>query len=77
MPVEETATARLPESLKRMWETRPGLYGWFSPPSITRRSVIRYIVTAFAFLIAGGVEALIFRLQLAWSEPASADAGAI
>ena len=38
---------------------------------------IRYIVTAFAFLIVGGLEALIMRLQLARPEPDAADAGAV
>ena len=37
-------------------------------PRVDHKEIgIRYIVTAFAFLIAGGVEALIFRLQLSWS----------
>jgi cytochrome c oxidase subunit 1/cytochrome c oxidase subunit I+III len=54
----------LTEKLDRIWETRPGLGGWFATVD-HKRIGIRYIVTAFAFLIAGGVEALIFRLQLA------------
>ena len=54
----------LTEKLDRIWETRPGSRGWFATVD-HKRIGIRYIVTAFAFLIAGGVEALIFRLQLA------------
>jgi cytochrome c oxidase subunit 1/cytochrome c oxidase subunit I+III len=54
----------LTDRLDRIWETRPGLGGWFATVD-HKRIGIRYIVTAFAFLIAGGVEALIFRLQLA------------
>ncbi len=54
----------LTDRLDRMWETRPGFWGWFATVD-HKRIGIRYIVTAFAFLIAGGVEALIFRLQLA------------
>ena len=50
--------------LKRSGKQSPASRGWLST-SITRKSDIRYIVTAFAFLIAGGVEALVFRLQLA------------
>jgi len=50
--------------LDRIWETRPGLGGWFATVD-HKRIGIRYIVTAFAFLIAGGLEALIFRVQLA------------
>ena len=49
-----------------MWETAPGLYGWLA--SVDHKQIgIRYIVTAFVFLILGGIEALIFRLQLSWS----------
>jgi cytochrome c oxidase subunit 1/cytochrome c oxidase subunit I+III len=54
----------LPEELCKLWETKPGFLGWLS--SVDHKQIgIRYIITAFAFLIAGGVEALIFRLQLA------------
>src|SRR6202789_1776876 len=57
----------LPEELRKLWETKPGFLGWLS--SVDHKEIgIRYIITAFAFLIAGGVEALIFRLQLAWPE---------
>ncbi|HWC63386.1 MAG TPA: cbb3-type cytochrome c oxidase subunit I [Rhizomicrobium sp.] len=52
--------------LKHIWETEPGLIGWLS--TVDHKQIgIRYIITAFAFLIAGGVEALVFRVQLAWS----------
>ena len=37
---------------------------------------MRYIVTAFVFLLVGGVEALVMRVQLAEAGPAPADAGA-
>ncbi len=57
----ESPTAR---RLHTIWETAPGIYGWFS--TVDHKEIgIRYIVTAFLFLIAGGAEALIFRLQLA------------
>jgi cytochrome c oxidase subunit I+III len=50
--------------LERMWRTEPGLTGWLS--SVDHKEIgKRYIVTALVFLIAGGVEALIMRLQLA------------
>src|SRR5438270_10412869 len=53
--------------LKLLWETKPGIYGWLS--TVDHKEIgIRYIVTAFLFLIAGGVEALIFRVQLAAPE---------
>jgi cytochrome c oxidase subunit 1/cytochrome c oxidase subunit I+III len=54
----------LPERLQRIWETPHGLRGWIS--TVDHKEIgIRYIVTAFLFLLVGGVEALIIRLQLA------------
>ncbi|HTT82297.1 MAG TPA: cytochrome c oxidase subunit I [Rhizomicrobium sp.] len=50
--------------LLRIWKTEPGIGGWIATTD-HKEIGLRYIVTAFAFLIAGGVEALIFRLQLA------------
>jgi cytochrome c oxidase subunit 1/cytochrome c oxidase subunit I+III len=53
--------------LDRIWETRPGLGGWLS--SVDHKEIgKRYIVTAFVFLILGGLEALVMRLQLAGPE---------
>jgi cytochrome c oxidase subunit I len=50
--------------LTRIWETRPGFIGWLS--SVDHKQIgLRYILTAFFFLILGGVEALAIRLQLA------------
>jgi cytochrome c oxidase subunit I len=58
------AKPALAEKLRRIWETPAGIGGWIS--TVDHKQIgIRYIITAFAFLIAGGVEALIFRLQLA------------
>ena len=52
--------------LNRLWKPASGLYGWLA--TVDHKDIgIRYIVTAFAFLILGGVEALVFRLQLSWS----------
>ncbi|HEY1710162.1 MAG TPA: cytochrome c oxidase subunit I [Rhizomicrobium sp.] len=54
----------LAERLQRIWETEPGLKGWLS--TVDHKEIgLRYIFTAFAFLVLGGVEALIFRVQLA------------
>lgn len=54
----------LPERLQKIWETKPGIYGWFS--TVDHKEIgIRYIVTAFLFLVVGGLEALVMRLQLA------------
>jgi cytochrome c oxidase subunit 1/cytochrome c oxidase subunit I+III len=50
--------------LQRLWETPPGLRGWLS--TVDHKEIgLRYLVTAFVFLIAGGIQALIMRLQLA------------
>ena len=50
--------------LLKIWETAPGLGGWIS--SVDHKQIgLRYIVTAFAFLALGGVEAMFMRLQLA------------
>ncbi|MGN6102007.1 MAG: cbb3-type cytochrome c oxidase subunit I, partial [Devosia sp.] len=54
----------LPERLREIWETKPGLYGFIS--SVDHKEIgIKYIVTAFIFLVLGGVEALVMRIQLA------------
>ncbi|HET8655450.1 MAG TPA: cytochrome c oxidase subunit I [Longimicrobiaceae bacterium] len=61
-----TTAAELPldERLSRIWETRPGLLGALS--SVDHKTIgKRYLVTAFVFLILGGVEALVMRVQLA------------
>jgi cytochrome c oxidase subunit I len=63
---EAEESPALSRRLLRMWEPAPGLYGWLA--TVDHKEIgLRYIITAFAFLIAGGVEALIFRLQLSWS----------
>src|SRR4029078_7624617 len=42
----------------------PRLYGWFS--AVDHKTIgIRYLCTAFCFLLVGGAEALIMRVQLA------------
>ena len=52
------------ERLRQIWEARPGWRGWFS--TVDHKTIgLRYLVTAFMFLLAGGVEALIMRVQLA------------
>ena len=50
--------------LQKIWETPPGLLGWLS--TVDHKIIgIRYLITAFAFLLLGGGEALVMRLQLA------------
>src|SRR5665213_1206624 len=52
------------ERLRKMWDTEPGLKGWLS--SVDHKEIgKRYIVTAFVFLLMGGIEAMVMRLQLA------------
>lgn len=50
--------------LAEIWETEPGWRGWLS--CVDHKVIgLRYIVTAFVFLLLGGLEALMLRLQLA------------
>jgi heme/copper-type cytochrome/quinol oxidase subunit 1 len=57
-------SAVVAERLTRIWETPTTLRGWFS--TVDHKEIgRRYLVTAMAFLIVGGIEALIIRLQLA------------
>jgi cytochrome c oxidase subunit I len=52
------------EHLKSIWETPKTLWGWFA--TVDHKKVgIRYLATAFLFLLIGGVEALVMRIQLA------------
>src|SRR5689334_19920288 len=57
----DSADAR---ELEHLWEAKPGLYGWLA--TVDHKTIgLRYIITAFLFLVVGGVAALIMRLQLA------------
>jgi len=50
--------------LTRLWETEPGIKGFFG--TVDHKEIgLRYIVTAFILLVFGGIEALIMRVQLA------------
>ena len=61
--VDEALAARLEET----WKTEPGLKGFFG--TVDHKKIgIRYLVTAFAFLIIGGLEALVMRIQLGGPE---------
>ncbi len=58
------STATVQQRLTEIWETPKGVWGWFA--SVDHKEVgHRYLATAFIFLIVGGVEALIMRIQLA------------
>jgi cytochrome c oxidase subunit 1 len=60
----ETETADR-DALDRAWRRSPGITGWLSVT--THQQIgLRYIKTAFFFLLLGGLEALLMRLQLAF-----------
>ena len=49
--------------LRRTWDSPPGVRGWFS--AVNHRVIgLRFIVTAFVFLLVGGALALAMRFQL-------------
>ena len=57
-PAQDAAT------LQRTWSDPPGLVGWFS--AINHKTIsLRFMITTFVFFLAGGVLALLMRLQLA------------
>jgi cytochrome c oxidase subunit I len=50
--------------LATIWESEPGWRGWIG--TVDHKTIgIRYLFTAFVFLLLGGVEALVMRVQLA------------
>lgn len=58
------STAAHQQRLTGIWGTPHSLYGWLS--TVDHKKIgKRYLATAFAFLIIGGIEALIMRIQLA------------
>jgi len=55
------------ERLHETWESRPGLYGILA--TVDHKTIgKRYLVTAVIFLIIGGIEALVMRVQLAHAD---------
>src|SRR4051812_34523763 len=63
--VESEAEAA--ERLEHIWETEPGLMGCLG--TVDHKQIgRRYLVTAVSFLLIGGVEAGLIRLQLARAE---------
>jgi cytochrome c oxidase subunit 1 len=55
------------QALARTWHDPEGFFGWFC--ATTHQAIgKRYILTAFIFLLIGGVEALLMRIQLARPE---------
>ena len=58
------SSAAVAERLKSIWETPKTTWGWFA--TVDHKEIgQRYIFMAMLFLIVGGVEALIMRIQLA------------
>ncbi|MDQ6646025.1 MAG: cytochrome c oxidase subunit I [Pseudomonadota bacterium] len=52
------------ETLQRLWEGAGGWRGWLS--TVDHKEIgKRYLITAFAFLLIGGLEAAVMRAQLA------------
>jgi len=63
-PAIEDDSPALRARLAAIWATTPGWRGWFT--TVDHKEIgIRYIVSAFLLLAAGGIEALLIRLQLA------------
>ena len=62
--VAPTARASELERLERVWLPRPGLLGWLTTVD-HKRIALLYLAATAAFFLAGGVEALIMRTQLA------------
>lgn len=57
------STATVEQRLTELWETPKGVWGWFA--TVDHKELgMRYLVTAFVFLVIGGLEALIMRIQL-------------
>lgn len=62
--LEADQESPLGKKLEKLWETKPGLIGALG--SVDHKEIgIRYLVTALVFLVLGGLEALVMRLQLA------------
>ncbi len=65
LPAAETD----PDLLERTWADPTGFAGWFS--HVDHKSIgRRYLATAFAFFLAGGVLAALMRIQLSQPENA-------
>ncbi len=63
-PTLGSASPALEQRLHELWEGEGGLKGFIS--TVDHKKIgLRYIVTAYLFLLLGGIEALIMRVQLA------------
>ncbi len=63
------SSAAVQQRLTEIWETPKTTWGWLS--TVDHKEIgKRYLATAFLFLILGGIEAMIIRLQLARADQA-------
>ena len=63
----EVAAISAEQRLLQLWARPHTAYGWFA--TVDHKDLgIRYLFTAFCFLLIGGVEALLMRIQLARPE---------
>ncbi|HEY4218210.1 MAG TPA: cytochrome c oxidase subunit I [Gemmatimonadaceae bacterium] len=64
MTIARGNLAGLAERLDAQWSTPHSIYGWFA--TVDHKKIgIRYLITAFVFLLLGGTEAALMRAQLA------------
>jgi cytochrome c oxidase subunit I+III len=64
-PTQDVTAERL--RLERTWAVPRGIFGWLS--AADHKTIgERFIATAFAFFILGGILAVLMRVQLAWPE---------
>jgi cytochrome c oxidase subunit I len=64
LPFDEDTAQEAHEALSEVWEDKPGIPGFLTTVD-HKRIGHRYLFTAFAFLLMGGLEALVLRSQLA------------
>ena len=62
-----TVTTDPLEALEQSWFEPPGLISWFTTVD-HKRIGMKYLVTALAFFVFGGIESLILRAQLGGPE---------
>ena len=63
----EADVSRDAVALEETWRDAPGVWGWLC--AVDHKAIARrYIVTAFAMFIAGGIEAALMRMQLSRPE---------
>jgi cytochrome c oxidase subunit I+III len=67
MAVAEAPARRRVDRLERVWTPRPGLLGWLTTVDHKRVGIL-YFWTTIVLFLAGGVEALLVRTQLARPE---------